>query len=270
MDPQDPLGLDYRSIVQPFITTLEELQASQIESSIGGNTPGMLPARYLHLASDAHVEACETFATSRRMPAGDGEYRGATVKPKLINRLREIEEKTSCLVQDCNPSWPETTRDHLVRRLDLLQRITQVANIAADPHGYKMSSCADTLEDLAPSIASYPDLCRQVSGFATETQKLANGDRAYASEDIRECLTDLGDLQQSQSQGGECDPAIEALRFSATIIGETFNAALESAEDENRGALASVLETMFDLDDAMRPHLWDMYGIPIAEEESDE
>ena len=267
MDPQDPLGLDYRSIVQPLLTNLDELRASQTESSIGGNTPGMLPARYLHLASDAHVEACETFATSRRMTAGDGEYCGAAAKPKLTSQLREIEEKTSCLVQDRNPSWPETTGDHLKRRLGLLQRITQVANSAADPHGYKMSSCADTLNDLGLSIASYPDLCRQVSEFATGTQKLAHGHRAYASEDIRECLTDLGDFQQSQGKRGECDSAIEALRFSAITIGQTLNAALESADGENRCALASVLETMFELDEAMRPHLWDMYGIPIVEEE---
>ena len=171
MDPQDPLGLDYRSIVQPLLINLEELQASQTESSIGGNTSGMLPARYLHLASDAHVEACEAFATSRRMPAGHGEYCGAAVKPKLTSQLREIEEKTSCLVQDRNPSWPETTGDHLKRRLGLLQRITQVANIAADPHGYKMSSCANTLKNLAPSIASYPELRHQVSQFATETNR---------------------------------------------------------------------------------------------------
>ena len=57
------------------------------------------------------------------------------------------------------------------------------------------------------------------------------------------------------------------MRFSAITIGQTLNAALESAGAENHCALDSVLETMFHLDDAMRPHLWDMYGIPLVEEE---
>jgi hypothetical protein len=268
-DPEALPELDYFSLVKPLHTQFATLQASQIESTLGGNTPGMSPARDLHLASEGHVEACNTYATSRRMTAGDGEYRGATVKSQLTSRLKDIEKKTDRLLLDENSMWPENARKHLERRRDLLQDLTELACMAADPHGFRMKSCASDLRKQLPSIASHSVLHRAVSDFARETEKLATGHKKYAGEKIHEYTT--GPVQlESQAEDPDLKPAFEDLFSSASVIVASLQEEMSVACGGDYDALGHVLDTMFYIDEEAKPHLWDMYGVPMVDGDNEE
>jgi hypothetical protein len=268
---------------------LQWLNASAIETEIGGNTLEYSPARSLHTASEMVADAYIDFAKHHTI---DGEDCGAAAKRQLTTRLNQYENDAKFYLQShCQSVADETveeqtkreeTENHFAARFAILHDLTNQASIAGDYSGFLTLRRAADLGELLTE-GRFPGDAMFDEGFdleevlaLKESSALVEGDEKYTGPDSRDTAS-AGTAPSSRVDL----PAFKALfKLAKKTAGQVHDAI--SLMDDSQGvestesgqyvcdSLVSIYNAILEVDDPMRSHMQEMYGIAPNEEPSED
>jgi hypothetical protein len=219
------------------------------------------------------------------MTIGEGEIRGAAVKPKFQSWMSDIEQRTQLLLNE----YPQPeTQQHFGRRLQLLKGLHQCSNISADPHSCELvpligelnrqtselsqPALTGNMMSTAKPAQDYDRLATHLSHFARKTGELVAGHENYADPTVYPRSTNRPELVSQAER-----PAFAEYSLLGTVVNDEINDAIDLAtlyraspkKEATLASLKSLRKTVYRIVDAAEPHMQDMYGIPYGKNDDE-